>query len=193
VPDVSFCITVMDRLDHLRRTLPDNIRDNPEAEFVVLDYNSKEDVAGFVKPLGVNYYRECSRRYYKEANAKNIAARLARGRIVCNLDADNFTGPGFAYYLQERMKPKTIFRPLWGLPSVGGRIALLKEDFLALGGYDETFEGFGWQDGDLFLRAVFQGFHWEEIPPTHLGFIDHDDDLRTCNFFATASGQRSRH
>ena len=41
------------------------------------------------------------------AHAKNMAHRLGiieGADILCNLDADNFTGPGFASYIAEQMQ-----------------------------------------------------------------------------------------
>ena len=44
---ISFCITCMNRLKHLQETLEKNILDNflvDEVEFVVLDYNSQDEI-----------------------------------------------------------------------------------------------------------------------------------------------------
>ena len=37
-----------------------------------------------------------------------MAARLCSGEIICNVDADNFTGPGYAQYIDEQMKDKDL-------------------------------------------------------------------------------------
>jgi hypothetical protein len=36
---------------------------------------------------------------FKWLRAKNIAHQIATGDIVCNLDADNYTGKDFAFYI----------------------------------------------------------------------------------------------
>ena len=31
-----------------------------------------------------------------------MGARLCRGEIICNVDADNLTGPGYARYIDDK-------------------------------------------------------------------------------------------
>ena len=96
----------MGRLNHLQETLPKNLYGNQGfegLEFVLLDYSSRDGLAGWIKArfmpeiksgLLVYYRAEGYQRFFM-AHAKNVAHRLARGEIVCNVDADNLTGWGF--------------------------------------------------------------------------------------------------
>src|SRR5215469_11906059 len=120
---IAFCTTCKNRTSHLRQTLPSNLADNadyPDCKFVVLDYNSRDDLLDY---LVAHHARDiASGRLvvysmpppggveipFRMAHAKNMAHRcgiLEGATILVNLDADNFTGPGFAGYVAEEMAP----------------------------------------------------------------------------------------
>ena len=192
---VSFCITCMGRLHHLRETLPRNLewhRDIPGVEFVLLDYSSPDGLAEWTREnLGevmasgrLVYYQAHGHTRFVMAHAKNVAHRLARGEIVCNLDSDNFAGPGFASYVSRRFagRERIVLRSQISKGGVHGRIALLKRDFEALGGYDERMNaGWGFDDQDLIDRALRAGFGEVFISAAkgYLKAIQHDMEDRT--------------
>ena len=45
---VAFCTTCKNRTQHLRETLPRNLADNPEALFIVLNYNSRDELLSYL-------------------------------------------------------------------------------------------------------------------------------------------------
>ena len=120
---VVFCTTAKGRTPHLARTLPKNLADNPDAKFVVLSYNDQDGLADYLKAnhtrdmesgqLTVYQYKETVP--FRMAHAKNMAHRcgiLEGAEVLINMDADNFSGPGFAQYVKERFKnQENIF--LW--------------------------------------------------------------------------------
>lgn len=198
---VSFCITCMDRLSHLKKTLRKNINNNqdyPNLEFVLIDYNSADGLeewvfANFQEELRSGllvYYRTIESAYFKMARAKNIAHQMASGDIVCNLDADNYTGKDFAFYINLTISGA---RDIIGLQKYnknfvqghisdcGGRIFLTKDNFLKLGGYNEKFIGWGKEDRELIARAGKMGLKEEYIPRYFLGAIKHSNRLRIKN------------
>jgi len=65
------------------------------------------------------------------------------------LDSDNFTGPRFATYINAEFEHGTELC-FSSLPDgTHGRIAVTREKFMAAGGYDESFDWYGWDDNDL--------------------------------------------
>ena len=77
-------------------------------EFVLLDYNSTDGLEEWVKELQyyidtgiLVYYRTEEPLNYHRTHSRNMAFRLSTGDIVCNLDADNFLGEGFASYILD--------------------------------------------------------------------------------------------
>ena len=167
---ISICTTCMDRLFTLKEVLPVNIKDNidyPNLEYVILDYNSRDNLSGWIKnnmmeyiESGLlNYYRTTEPKYYHPTHSRNVAFKLAQGEIVNNVDADNYTNPGFAHYINRfanERPEKAVFAKVKKLHS---RIGFFKNEFVnIIGGYDEELEGYGYQDRDLFNRAMCSGF-----------------------------------
>jgi pyruvyl transferase EpsO len=196
-PKISYCTPCMGRLPHLKRTFLKNLEDNarwPNVEFVLLNYGSDpavEDWAGkhlrrWIDSGRVRYYRTVPYPFFHMAHAKNVAHRLASGKIVCNLDADNFTGKEFTPFLWDSFAAgrRRIVHAHWKvrLQSMG-RVALWKRDFIDLGGYEESFFGWGSEDVDLLLRAIAAGMERCLIPDERLlKNILHGDEERVIHF-----------
>lgn len=168
---ISLCTTCMGRLHDLMQTLPKNLADNaayPRVEFVLLDYNSQDGLQQWVRKTmmphiesGRLVYAHTSEpQWYHMAHSRNLAFKLASGEIVCNVDADNWTGKGFAAILNRlanERPERAIFTKGWQL--IRGRIAVYKQEWLdLLGGYDESLLHYGHDDRDLLERALLQGF-----------------------------------
>lgn len=200
---ISFCITCMNRSIHIKKTLLKNILNNieyPNVEFILLDYNSKDDLEPWVKSnldnyikTGVlKYFQTKEPEYFHMSKAKNMAHRFATGDIVCNLDADNFTGKDFAYFVNYVLnnKPKSIgsFRgheysnKFLNNSGIFGRIFLFKKYFDLIGGYDESFEGWGCEDGDFVNRAKKIGLNKYVVPLCYLRTIRHNNKVRMENY-----------
>src|SRR5690349_9158200 len=99
---ISFCIVCMNRLHQLEETLLQNIKDNEgydNLEFVVLNYNSqdgmdewvREHLSDYISIGKVNYYKTSEPTIFSHSHSKNLMFKLAKGDIVCNVNADNYT------------------------------------------------------------------------------------------------------
>jgi hypothetical protein len=129
---------------------------------------------------------------FRMSHAKNQAHRLSTGDFVCNVDADNFTGPRFAQYLANifREEPNALVDPSLRIKrSVGGglygRVALSRENFMNLGGYDEGFKGWGGEEVDMIHRAKGLGIRNYYIDDEfRLRVIQHSDEERVVNMFS---------
>jgi hypothetical protein len=113
------------------------------------------------------------------AHAKNLAHRLALGEIVCNLDADNYATPEFTDQLRRLFAAgdRQIVRGE-GLAGYWGRIALTRRWFEELGGYDEEFEGWGYEDTDLIMRGERLGMLVRSVPASFGKVVAHRDEER---------------
>ena len=162
---VSICTTVMDRTYDLRKTLELNIIDNADycnAEFVVLNYGSNDDLDDFItKDMkdyvsgGILKYVKVDAKHYDMGRSRNIAFKSATGDIVNNVDADNYTGRGFCRAINQlaELEPeKAVFAK--GKRMMHGRIGMYKNEFLEIGGYDEDLVGYGFDDHSLVYRAM---------------------------------------
>lgn len=186
---ISICTTCMNRLDDLKKTLPENIEDNLDysnVEFVVLDYNSsdglsdwiKSDMQPYIDRGLLNFYRTEEPRTYSMAHSRNIAFKLASGHIVNNVDADNFINKGFAKYLNllaHQVPERAVFAK--GKRMLRGRLGFYRKEFMdLLGGYDENslLRAYGHDDHDLLHRAfglnfqmVWWGGQYYKATPNH--------------------------
>lgn len=201
-PKISFCITCMDRLGHLKKTLPKNLdycKEYPKVEFIILNYGSKDDLhswilSNFKDELGrgiIKYYRTLEPKEFYMSNAKNLSHDLASGQIVCNLDADNYLGKNFPFVLNNLyQKDKNFFATfhntktfiLKNREGFGGRISLSKKNFKRIGGYHEGFVGWGNEDNEFMFRAKSFNLKFVGLPLIYAKAIYHSDFTRFKNY-----------
>ena len=173
---ISFNITCMNRLHHIKQTLQQNIHDNflsEQVEFNLLDYNSKDGLERWVRQQGelfdtgiFNYYKTITPTYYHRTHSRNMAFRLSTGDIVCNLDADNYLGEGFAAYILNLFcmsDEKVFYTPRYSERDVIGRLCLWRKHFLSVNGYNEALPGYGLEDIELYYRLWKSGIEQEFI------------------------------
>lgn len=171
----SFCTVCKNRAAHYKETILKNIQDNLNAEnieFILLDYNSEDDLEAWVKANLMQhiesglltYYKTFEPAYFLRSHSRNMAFRLAKGDILCNIDADNFTGHGFLTYLMKEFNsPNDVFVCSGGQfdkilsSDIGGRICISNRDFQKTGGYDEEMSNYGFEDYDLINRLEILG------------------------------------
>jgi hypothetical protein len=184
----------MGRLHHLRQTLPRNLEANARlpVQFVVVDYNSRDGLGDWIrssfdseiKSGKLLYVRTTDPRFFNMAHAKNIAHRLAAGRIVCNVDADNFVSGDFTRYLVGLFakSPRIVAHGV-NIQSYWGRIAVLKRWFEKLGGYDEKLGvRWGYEDSDFIARGKRLGLKEVALPEIFGDALPHSDIERLENF-----------
>lgn len=181
----------MGRLHHLKQTLPRNLSDNSDhkdLEIVILDYNSKDGLEDWIRSHAeewissgkVSYWKESAADRWRMPQAKNLAALVSTGDVVCNLDADNFTGTGYVSMLSDIFSsmPKALVVHFQG-GGFGGRLALSRKEFMELRGYDEALSyGWGCEDDDLKQRALSNGCVMIKTNAPDDGIVAHDDEKR---------------
>jgi Sulfotransferase domain/N-terminal domain of galactosyltransferase len=198
---IAFCTSCKGRAQHIKLTLPKNLSDNPKAKFVLLDYNSPDDLVPFLKDSRLiesgrlAVYSFPWGGPFRMAHAKNMAHRcglLEGADILVNVDADNYTGEGFTDYLAEQFEDldEDIFiHSVWPPPpdsvvlkkvmrGCSGRIAVSKRAFLLTGGYDERYADWGPDDKDFTARLQRLGFKAVEIDLKYIESVPHTDRMR---------------
>lgn len=213
---ISFCTTCKNRLKHLKDTLPTNLRENPdgegyEVEFVVLNYGDEEGLHEWITTdpemvaamdSGRLKYVRTEQPVFRMSHAKNMAHRLAAGDVLCNLDADNYAGPNFAGALADFFSKhdNAILSPSHRVSrnfppeerGFFGRMALTRDAFERLGGYDEDFKGWGGEDTDLTRRARLIGLKYYRFENMeYLRIIPHSNEARVINMFRTDVERRA--
>jgi len=196
MPKVSICTIAMNRLHHVQKTLPSNLKENdtPGVNFLLLDYNSNDGLQDYIKS---NYQEEISTGKlvyyrYEQANdfdrchSRNMALKLAAGDVLCNLDADNYAGRGFGQFVQEIFSDKNRIC-LTGLENpwkhdASGKLCVRRDDFMEVTGYDESFDGYGFEDFDIVNRLGLNGCEPFTINKSDfLKAISHERNERLSN------------
>ena len=173
---ITLATCCCNRTEHLKQTFLKNMEDNqqPYVRFLLVNYNSQDDMDEWAKvelmryiPSGrLLYIHEKTAERFKHAHARNVAVRACQTEVFCNVDADNYTGPGFASWLREFYlgQTKAAFTSyggqVRGSPSgdMFGRISFQTKSLIALGGYSEDLNTWGVEDYDLVQRALQAGF-----------------------------------
>ena len=184
---ISFCTVSMNRLYHLKETLVKNMEDNlnyPNIEFVLLDYNSKDNIKSWVEQdlqkytdLGIlKFYSTSEPQTFHRSHSRNVAMKLATGDIICNLDADNYLGKDFAYYINYHFSFQDDVFLTSGLSDGStGKVCVKKDDFLSVRGYDERLSGWGYEDDDLYGRLEQLGLKRSKFfQKEFVQFIEHE-------------------
>jgi hypothetical protein len=167
---ISFCTSCFHRLSQLQQTFDANVKaiaGDRDTEWVILNYNSTGDLDDFMMarlpnlPRRIIYARDRIQRPWHSSVAKNMAHRLASGDVLMNLDCDNYIGDAIEVIRSGFPKGYQMIHLCGGRFGDGtfGRIAMAKDSFYSLGGYDESFHPMGYQDGDLLHRAAASGIH----------------------------------
>lgn len=179
-----------------------NILDNAdyeELEFVVLDYNSQdgmefwaqENLGEYIASGKVVYYKTFEPSSFSHSHAKNLALKLGSGDILCSINADHFTGPGFATYVNDAFH-KNNSTVLTHIPvnpyqktktdsptDLWGKVCVKKNHFLAVKGMDERMATYGWEDVDFINRLELINIRKQIIDnPAYAGYLTHNQEQR---------------
>ena len=199
---IVFATACKGRVEHLKQTLPRNLEDNkdyPNAKFVVLGYGDNEflDFAKNFHSDRVFFYHYPTTERFHISHAKNMAARCAiieGADILVTVDADNFTGKGFARFIEQKFNACENQRILlcpnfphvqtlrgtedWPGRGFAGRMAVRAQDFVKAGGYDESYDTWRGEDMDFIARLTRMGFVMEHIDLEFLKAIPHSAYVR---------------
>src|ERR1700720_317542 len=126
---IAFATTCKGRAQHIKATLPQNLADNPNAKFILVDYASGDDLREYLQEFHCEdissgrlvVYSYTQTGPFRMAHAKNLAHRLAIREgafILINLDADNLTGPRFDRYVETMFRQAIYDRAMFGCPNI---------------------------------------------------------------------------
>lgn len=142
--ELCYITTCMGRLAHLRQTLP-RIAGQPDVECVVVDYSCPDRAGDWVE---ANFPQvRVGRRRSEVPGARAVEQRLSLDADdapwLAFFDADVLIDPGFSATILPTLKPGHYFCPHPMTTQTFGALVVQRGDFDAMGGYDETFAGWG--------------------------------------------------
>jgi glycosyltransferase involved in cell wall biosynthesis len=182
--DYSLVIATKDRQEYLRRTLESLGRQTnvPPFEVIVVDNGSSDDTKRVVE---AHAERVAAVRYVAEpqpnrGKARNRGVEVAAGRYVLFCDDDVSLPPGWlaAHAAAQTGDDCVVNGPILNVPSYDAtpkpalanysraflctcNASLSKEAFFRAGGFDESFDLYGWEDTELGVRLREAGCRWK--------------------------------
>lgn len=176
---ISHITTCKGRLDHLRQTLP-TVASQPDVESIVVDYGCPDGTATWVAANlpQVKVVRVPEASSFHLARARNLGAAAATAPWLAFFDADIAWAPTFAEQLIARLEPDCYFRANPMTMQTWGSVVCNCNDFRRIGGYDESFIGWGGEDDDLYMRLTMAGCRQLAFDGGLVSEIPHGDDRR---------------
>jgi len=144
-------------------------------EVILVDWSSARriEVDAALRSV-VRLVRVVDQRSWNLAQAYNVALRYARGRVVLKLDCDTRVACA---------PPPLGARAFATGPSVAdahltGLVYTHREHIRHIGGYDERFTRYGWDDSDLYIRLESLGLQRTVLSPRCFSHMEHDVQRR---------------
>jgi GR25 family glycosyltransferase involved in LPS biosynthesis len=189
---ISFLTSSMNRCNHLKQTLTKNIDtlnqiDGLNYEYILLNFNSTDDThnwslqQSFYNNSNFKYIHTNKYKFFNMSISKNILGKTAEGEVLCWVDADNILSEQYITDLIEvYSSKKNIFTFVdyhENKKGLTGRISCKLIDFYEVGGYDESFDGWGYEDVDFRLRLKLVG-----LTEVECGGVEQIDTIDTEKF-----------
>lgn len=185
-PKYSIITTCKGRLGDLRRTLPQFLK-QADAEVVVVDFDCPDGTEAYVRqshPAAL-VVKVNDRPRFNLPEARNLGAKHASSEILVFMDADILVKDDFLATLPFNDKDGTygIFE-MGERNSIRGTCLIRRDDFLAVGGYDEVLGGgYMGEDTDLYMKLRNRHLFKNKLPITGIIEIFEQDKPTRLRFY----------
>lgn len=187
--EIAFITTCKGRLHHIKETLPLIAALSP-AEIIVVDYDCPDKTGDWIEANmpGIKVLRVEDDAGFCLPRARNLGAAMTSAPWLCFIDADIKVRGDWLSWMQENLVSGHFYRAAMTegkrQEDSYGTVICPRSAFEAIGGYDETFRGWGGEDDDLYVRLpLLAGLSEAGYPLHFVSPIAHDDSERTL-FFA---------
>lgn len=181
---VALITTSKGRLHHLRETLPLMIAQGAD-EMIVVDYACPNGSGDWVEANfpTVKVVRADNAEIFCISRARNLGAAQATADWLAFVDADIKTASGWISWMHRHLRPGNFYMagPVAGQRDgqTAGTAICRRADFATIDGYDETFEGWGGEDEDLYNRLLYLGVAIAHYPGELVAAISHGNEQRS--------------
>jgi hypothetical protein len=165
---VSLICAVKNRKEQLLFAIRSWILFKEIEEIIIVDWSSDEsidDIAN-IDPR-IKIIKVPGEKYFHLSKAYNIAIRSCKNRIILKMDTDYILNPYYNFFNIYRINRGEFLTGSWSdkyldhnigfFEYLNGFIYAYKSDLLDIEGYNENFEGYGYDDSDLYSRLEESG------------------------------------
>jgi glycosyltransferase involved in cell wall biosynthesis len=178
-PAVSLITTCKGRLAFLKQSLPRMVAQTG-TEVVLVDFDCPEDSGAWAEREfpAVRVVRVASAPHYHGTRARNLGAQAASAPWLCFVDADVLLEDQFAERVLPMLREGAYYITSGAEAELIGTTACLRDDYVAIEGYDEVIEGWGVDDTDFYIRLQLLGRRREVFPAGLFRVMSHDTETR---------------
>ncbi len=182
---ITAVITCMGRREHLETTLGFAL--DTFDKVIVVDWSCPQQSGEYAASEGASVIYKTGEKFFSGSRAKNYGARLVASEYIAFIDADNMCMPGLKEEIASLITPNRMLlsaRSIDGadINDTVGFLVCQTARFRAVGGFDETWIGWGAEDihlrGKLFLEERLEVVRLSGMV---LGAIAHGNDIRSEN------------
>ncbi len=177
--ELTYITTCKGRLAHLKQTLPRAAGQGLPC--VVVDYSCPDETAQWVEahfPQAAVVRVEGEAGFHA-ARARNLGAAAATTPWLAFFDVDVLLEPAFGETVVPILTAGHFYRASPVTRQTWGSIICAREDFAGVGGYDETYRGWGGEDDDLIRMLLLSGRRPAHFAASLVGEIPHTNEVRT--------------
>jgi glycosyltransferase involved in cell wall biosynthesis len=181
---ITFVMTCMGRLAHLQKSLP-RLVEQRAGSIVIVDYSCPQNTAAWVESTyeedsHVVVVRVEGEKTFSPSRARNRGAAAVETPWIFFLDADILLdGKVWFDLLAHGLNAACSWRGLPYKEGLSGGLLVSRAAFDLVGGYDERYQGWGFEDEDICQALAAAGILLQTFPDGLLEALQHDDRLRT--------------
>ena len=196
IPPISLTVGVKNRFDQLRVSINSWIIQTHVREIVVIDWDSDDMDSDYLTSLDsrIKVIRVDDRSTYDHAQVLNTCLEHTKHDNIIKMDVDYMFNPYYqlnqwldmnweTHFLTGHWNQKSMDNELGFVEKLNGFMCINKKHVHTIGGYNEQFVGYGWEDCELYIRLVAHGLKKLSLP-IYRNFVPvyhlpHDDYHRT--------------
>lgn len=180
---ISIVTTCMGRLEHFKDVVATHL-DQSDCERIFVDYSCPEKSGNWVEssfPGRYKVVRVSGRNLFNLPAARNFGAQAARGEYIAFVDADTRLTKDVLRGIRAQLNSNSFARGDV-LPELCGFCLVARSAYSRVGGYDDAFRYYSYDDVDFYERLEHAGLLSRRIGPPLITTIQHTGELRLKNY-----------
>jgi len=167
---ISVICACMNRMEILKVNIMSWLNFSEIGEIVIVDWNSKQPLYDLLKlDKRIKIVRVEDQKYFNISQAFNLALDNSTLEYVLKLDTDYFLNPYYNFFKSHPVQNDSFYTGCWSyceenndIPKpifqhLSGLCYARREYLIAVKGYNEHFNGYGYDDTDLHNRILASG------------------------------------